>query len=287
MADRHYFIHEDAPALVRDIIDYCKKWGLWRDNCICAGGKCYCHPLPEPGSDRSGGLLAGYDDVWEEDIPDSKRERLFSVPIYISGTGRYEFRCFCSQERLLDMAFEGPLYDLLYLHKYRAALTDLSSEARAEICRLLLEKDSAIRCEIDWIHWDIKEEAMSDARDFMERREGWDPAEFDSYEEYLELVGFEDPFYGADNSPARRQEFASRDEMTETLERSMLLREDTLYQVFLQKKLDDYADDLIITDYGELEERIYRGFTDIFDRYGLRYDFCSSTMLTAYRLGEE
>ena len=128
---------------------------------------------------------------------------------------------------------------------------------------------------------------MSDARDFMERREGWDPAEFDSYEEYQELVGFEDPFYGADNSPARQQEFASRDEMTETLERSVLLREDTLYQVFLQKKLDDYADDLIITDYEELEERINRGFTDIFDRYGLRYDFCSSTMLTAYRLGEE
>lgn len=282
----HVFTPEDIPAMVRELIDYCKKWGLWRDASVCAGGKRYSHYTPEPGPAHydTGGLLEGYDDVWVENLPDEDREWLLSSPIYDLHTGRYEFVSFCNPEQLLDMTFEGPLYDLVRQTWYRTEFDELSPEGREEVMKLLFDRSSKVRCEVTDLGLDVREEAMSDAKSFMKRLEGWDPMEFDSYEEYLELADFEDPFYGEDDRPlARWRDFTSREEMQEALEMSGIAREEALFKAFLKKELSYYADGLTIIDCGALEARVYDGFLNIFKRYGLRYNLCTGTTLTAYR----
>ena len=154
--------------------------------------------------------------MWADELSDEERERLFRVPIYKPGTGGYEFVSICNPEPLLDMTFEGPLYDLLHQTRYRTELDELSPEGQEEIVRLLTDRSSHIRCEIAGLGLDIRDEATSDA------------------ESLIEL-------------------------------------------------LDHYGDIVTITDYGELEARIYEGFSGIFARYGLRYEMCSGTTLTAYR----
>ncbi len=273
----HVFTPEDIPAIVRELIDYCKKWGLWRDASVVAGGMRYSYYTPKLGPEfyGPGGLLEGCDDVWANELSDVERERLFSAPIYDPNTGGYEFVCLCSPEPLLDMTFEGPLYDLLHQTRYSTELAEMSPEGLEEVMKLLLDRSSQVRCEAG-LTPDIGEEAMSDAKRLMKRLEGWDPEEFDTCEDYLEFTELEDPVCVG--------ELPLRAELREALELSGDAREDALYKAFMMKKLcDRYFDGPTIVDYGKLEARVYEGFTDIFDRYGLRYEMCSGTTLTAYR----
>ena len=80
-------------------------------------------------------------------------------------------------------------------------------------------------------------------------------------------------------------EAAGLTELREALELYGDAREDALYKAFMMKKLcDRYFDGLTVVDYGKLEARVYEGFSGIFARYGLRYELCSGTTLTAYRI---
>lgn len=272
----HVFTPEDIPAMVRELIDYCKKWGLWRDASVCAGGRRYSH-IYEPGQALSGTgwPMEGYDDVWVEDLPDEDREWLLSSPIYDSHTGSYEFVSFCNPERLLDMTYEGPLYDLVRQTWYRVEFDELSPEGREEIMKLLLDRNSKVRCEA--LDTEIREEAMSAVKGLMKRLEGWDPEEFDTCEDYLEFMEQEDPICVGELPP--------RAVLKEALELSGDAREDALFKEFVKTKMsENYVYGLTIVDFGELEARVYEGFTDIFKRYGLTYELSTGTTLTAYRL---
>ena len=131
----HFFTPEDIPAMARELIDYCKKWGLWRDTSVCAGGMRYSYYTPKLGPEfyGPGWLLEGYDDVWANELSDVERERLFKTPIYDPNTGGYEFVCLCNPEPLLDMTFEGPLYDLLHQTRYSTELAEMSPEGLEEV----------------------------------------------------------------------------------------------------------------------------------------------------------
>lgn len=273
----HVFTPEDIPAMVRELIDYCKKWGLWRDTSVCAGGKRYSYYTPKlgPANYGPGGLLEGYDDVWVGELSIEGRERLFSSPIYDPDTGSHEFVSFCNPEQLLDMTFEGPLYDLLHQTWYRTELDELSPEGREEVMKLLLDRSSQVRCEA--LDTEIREEAMSAVKGLMKRLEGWDPEEFDTCEDYLEFMEQEDPLCLGELPP--------RAVLNEALELSGDAREDALFKEFVKTKLsENYLYGLTIIDCGELEARVYKGFTDIFKRYGLDYDLSTGTTLTAYRI---
>ncbi len=274
----HVFTPEDIPALVRELIDYCKKWGLWRDASVCAGGRRYSHFTPEPGPahDGPGGLLEGYDDVWVEELSGEERERLFRAPIYRRDTGGYEFVCLCNPEQLLDMTYEGPLYDLVRQTWYRVEFDELSPEGQAEVMKLLLDRSSQVRCEAG-LTPDIREEAISETKRLMKQLEGWDSEEFDTCEDYLEFTEPEDPLCVGELPP--------RAVLQEALELSGDAREDVLFKAFMEKKLiENFLGGLTIVDCGELESRVYKGFTDIFKRYGLDYDLSTGTTLTAYRI---
>ena len=110
----------NMEKLAYDIINFCKKWGMWRDVQIFTGGKCYsaCEDSPDKIKAR------------EEKNPGE-----YTKEIIERVNGELVYKDFSNPEKILDMTFEGPLYLLLRHHEYSVEMEDLSDEARMYILR--------------------------------------------------------------------------------------------------------------------------------------------------------
>lgn len=175
-------------------------------------------------------------------------------------------------ERLLDMTFEGPLSLLLRHHEYEVRIADVSDEVR----HIIVPETEECR-----------DETAELLEEFLEGKHSWDPAEFDSYEEWLELNQYCDLDINdkENDSDGEETEFSSSEEYEDFLMRHAVERE----LVIRDYVVDDIDDDPDLTgsetffDDGRIAGMVHVEFIDLLEKYGLWYELCNSWSLTTYR----
>lgn len=262
MEIRHIFNKEtDSEKLAMDIVKFLKKWGMWQDVQIFTGGKCY--------KDENGEL-----EMRNEVHP----ETYLTGSIGIGCDGEIMWKEYSNPERLLDMTFEGPFYRLLQYGEYNVNLKNVSEEVK----KMLVHEDDGYQFEIIC----LVDEFMGD--EFMEADESWDPVEYDSYEEWLELNNYDDMsdlFLNAGDIKNIPSDFTSRKEYE-----NFLIKVSAAYE----KKAWDYFEKNIYEQMNEEDSSFYGGgkivgyiheeFNDLLEKYGLRYEPGFSWSLTTYRI---
>lgn len=245
----------DSEKVAMDIVRFLKKWGLWKDVRIFTGGKCY-----------SDGVNAELQ-IKDEKCPEK----------YTSGfsetwncTGEPEYIDFSNPERLLDMTFEGPLSLLLRHREYEVCIGEVSEEVR----HILLPRTNEYQDEVA--------ELMDE---YLEGKIGWDPAEYDSYEEWLELNQYcdMDEFYA--ESYNSEIELSSREEYEVYLLLNATVREERINAYFEDYLCNnsDHTHEMFF-DAGTIADRIINEFDELLESYGLWYDLGFSWSLTTYRI---
>lgn len=250
MDDRHIFNKEtDSEMLAMDIVTFLRKWGMWQDVQIFTGGKCY--------TDNHGELV-----VRNEEHPE---EYLAGISHY-GCDGNIVWEDFSNPERFLDMTFEGAFSLLLRHHEYEVKIEDVADEVRHII---LLETSEFV-------------ELMED---YLEGEYSWDPAEFDSYEEWLELTQYcdMDLFINKKNAlDGKEIEFSSREEYEDFLMRHAVERELEISE-YLAEWHTEWVPK-VFYDRDRIAIMIIEEFNDLLERYGLWYNLCFSWSLTTYRI---
>ena len=257
MGDRHIFNKDtDSEMLAMDIVAFLQKWGMWQDVQIFAGGKCY--------TDDDGELV-----IRDETHPEK----------YLEGISNYDcngntvWKDLSNPERFLDMTFEGPLSLLLRHHEYEVKIGDVSDEVR----RIIVPKTN--KC---------IEDAVDLATEYLEGKYSWDPAEFDSFEEWLELNQYCDMDlfdYKQNYLDGREIEFSSKEEYEDFLMRQAVEIEDVVYEHFEDGICDEAEwDSEIFYDNNRIASMIIEEFDNLLKKYGLWYDLCFSWSLTTYRV---
>lgn len=234
MKDIEILENETSERLVRDMISFCKKWGLWQAVTIYIGGKYYTDATDESHWEGIRGVK-----VMNEPHPKS----------------------------CLYMTFDGPLSQLLRHMEYEVKIEKLSEDAKKFIC----QNDN-----------EIQMEAYLKAADYLESPQGLDPADFDSYEEYLELSKDIGPDVDRNVLKATAKDYVSKEDYYYALEETVSFKEAELVEWFSDAHDMGEYDDMYFDD-GNIAEYIISEFDHIFDRYGLWYELENAWSLTAYR----
>lgn len=257
MDRKHFFSKEsDSEKLAMDIVDFLKKWGMWQDVQIFTGGKCY--------TDENGELRIRND---------AHPEKYAEEPSGRDCSCNSVWKDYSNPERLLDMTFEGPLCLLLRHHEYEVKIEDVSEEVKHIIVPEINE------CQ------DEVEELMTE---YLEGKLSWDPAEYDSYEEWLELNQYcdMDLFMPKEHAANGREiEFSSREEYEDFLMRHAVEREIMIAEYF-EDEICDSAEwnSEVFFDDGKIASMIIEEFNNLLEKYGLSYDLCFSWSMTTYRI---
>lgn len=258
--------------IVNDIIEYCKDWGLWKDVCIYANGKCYTDSVYDSDTSRYTQISS---DVYvrDENDPDKFLTGLTDTGTYDEPSS--EYRNYSNPEHLLDMTYEGPLYMLIRHGQLEVDVKDLSSKAKAYIGIT----DTNIENEITW-------RSEEKAYEYIESNSGWDPVKYDSYSEYLSLenqIDYDEKIFN--NS---KREFSSRDEYQDFLSKAIASKEATLTEYFTDEAEDEVLEEYVeyestYFDEGDVASHVFNGFMKIFEKYGLWAEPGFAWSLTAYR----
>jgi hypothetical protein len=261
------FTSELAQDLADDIIKFCKKWGMWKDTAVYTGGKCYTDiDAKESDTFRGNTFVA----VSNEPNP----ERCTSG--WVDDGDENVRMSFSNPEHLLDMTFEGPLYGLLVNGEYEVKVCDLSGETKKYIAGV---EGGSVADEIEGKVWE-----KTDA--YIDENQGWDPAEFDSYEEYLELNQYCEPYYDAAIFENQPTDFATRDEYLQMLVNALAIKETAVEEYYRDEAWEcdkDIWDMSMLYDDGAIAEHIIAEFNQLLEKYGLWYELGFSWCLTAYR----
>lgn len=186
-----------------------------------------------------------------------------------------EYIDYSNPERLLDMTFEGALYLLFNELEYSITIGNLSEEGKNII---VPEMDRAV------------EDVYECMEEFIENQ--WDPMEDDSYEEWLERTQYEycDLVDDLTEDIQKVRTISTREEYEYFLNIKSLAREEKLLEYFEDDvcnniNYDDEAFHSYITSNGhEIADRVWREFDELFERYGLWYEFGNYWNLSAYRV---
>lgn len=255
----HVFSKEtDSAKIAMEIFSFLKKWGLWEDVQIYTGGKCY-------GADGNGELQ-----IKDEDCPGKYTTGITGIR---DCNGDLEDADYSNPERLLDMTFEGPLYQLLNYGEYEVCIDDTSEEVR----RIIIEETSDFQDEVD---------ELMEA--YLERESSWDPVEYDSYEEWLEIYQYYDMDEFSAESEGRdcnRIQFSSREEYEDFILRTATVREEKIREYFKNYIFNsgDYRYETFFFN-GKVPDQIINEFDDLLAEYGLWYELGFKWSLTTYRI---
>jgi hypothetical protein len=191
--------------------------------------------------------------------------------------GENECKSFCNPEHLLDMTFEEPLYLLLQHGEYEVEVSDLSDEAKKYITG----------AEGGSVAEKISDKILEETCTYIEDNQGWDPAEFDSYEEYLEFNQFCEPDYDEAVFNNKPRDFATRDEYQGFLEKALVSKVTAVEEYYGEEAWEcdeDIWDMDMFYDDGAIADHIIAEFNAILEKYGLWYELGFSWCLTAYRI---
>ena len=246
----------DSEKLAMDIVEFLKKWGMWQDVQIFTGGKCY--------KDNNGEL-----EIRNEDHP----EKFLTGFAGRGCDGKIIYEEYSNPERLLDMTFEGSFYSLLQYDEYNVDLKNVSEEVKK---MLVHEADSyqfEIICLVD---------------EFMEGNEFWDPVEYDSCEEWLELNDYDDMsdlILSADDIKNIPSDFTSRNEYEDFWIKMIAAYEQKGWNYFEKNIYEQMnEEDSHFYGGGKIVGCILEEFDDLLKKYSLWYEPGFSWSLTTYRV---
>jgi hypothetical protein len=249
----------DSEKLAMDIVEFLRKWGMWIDVQFFTGGKCY--------SDDKGELK-----IKNENHPEKFTKGLSGRDC----NGDSTWEDLSNPERLLDMTFEGPLSLLLRHHEYEVCIEDVSDEVKHIIVPEAYE---------------MSDEAFDLMCDYLEGKKGWDPAEYDSYEEWLELNEYcdMDEFYVNNRAEyTDRIDFSSREEYKDFLMRKASERQAGILEYFDDEICEStdskHFDKETFFDNGKIVDMILAEFNKLLEKYGLWYEQGFAWSLTTYRI---
>ncbi|MGN0482005.1 MAG: hypothetical protein ACI4HI_00475 [Lachnospiraceae bacterium] len=274
----------DFENLAHDVIHFCQEWGMWDGISIYTGGKRYSYSKQRQ-------KVLGLEHVKVRCCTDKQIDRATS---YYSGedcNGNLIYKSYANPEHLFEMNYDGVLYDLLVYGEYEVELADLSDRAIKKMMQSSIYNFCYGLQTSSGGYFDLEEEMYTYVEDFMERRAGWDPMEFDSYEDYVALTG-DDWEYKEwqeeylDDQERTIEEFSTQEEYLDYLERTIREREEEV-----EKSRDWYWDfrgeirenHFYLTEFSDVVSDIKAEFRQIFERYGLWYEIGCSWGLTAYR----
>lgn len=255
--------------LVYEIVLFCQKWRLWQDVSIFTNGKKFCDTKCENKKYKD----LRFVDVSECENPEQYTKGLLSF-YTLNGEKINKWKCFDNPEHLLEMIFEGPLYEVINYDTY----TVPADEWPEEIKKIYLPSDFLIENN-DEVEIFFNQESNT------ETRIGYDPAEYDSYEEYQELTEYTGPDYDKYTQKLQKTtDFATREEYEDYIEQMVTAKEYAIDELYGNDD-SEYNEDYYITDEirAEIASMIFNELNDIFDKAGLYFDLCFEYSLTAYK----
>lgn len=279
--------------LVCDVIRFLQKWGLWQDVSILVNGKRYFDDMAAP-----------IDTVFPN-LEHVRVEMCEDVEEYTRGLTGYrdcegdwktKWISFANPQHIFDMVYEGPLSVLLYQREYETKRSAVSDEAWEEIFRKtdLLDRYLQENCEVcspeellalmtsgeitDLKDMTVLEEIITMGEVCASKTCAWDPLVFDTWEEYREVMGWEDS-----GSLPRYQSFDTYEEYQKFLDKEWTT-EDVMpvWEKFLDKVKTEVRTEKELLYCPEMTGRIISEFDRIFERYGLWYDLGFSWSLSCY-----
>ncbi len=271
---------EKCDALAKEVILFLRKWGLWSGVSIYTNGNRYVY--------KKGAVYKGIQDV--EFIKNIDPEGYLEGITGYDEEGSCIWKSFSNPEHIFDMTYEGPLQLLLGEFEYEVRKKDISAEAWAYI----FERAESVQEEFENFLEEkygctdeegLLEQKVSDLTDNTEYSL-WDPLEFDTWEEYKELTG------GDTGNPVPVYEnYDTYEEYKKALEEAENLKpEDVkdLWEKMVQEARKEYISDCGWNDselinIPELVSHLRAEMIELFEKYGLWYDFCFSWSLTCYR----
>ena len=204
-----------------------------------------------------------------------------------TGSGKISRSSCANPEHIFDMTYEGPLLMLLAYDEYVPDRKKLSEECR----KYILEYTDLIEEYIYDNYEVLSPEGLAQQlwEDIFDDPElcYWDPLEFDTWEEYLELCCGDE----GENNKVYLQ-FDTYEEYREARDGGIdrFVSEHAKEIQIAWERMTEEARTAIKKEEGELpyeiRDHVYEEFARIFERYGLYFDYCFRWSLTSYRIGD-
>ena len=268
--------------LTEDMIRFLQKWGLWRDVGILTMGNGYFYSEDDEKSFRG---LKHVEVVMGVD-PERRMEGLTGWEC----DGTAVWKSLANPEHIFDMTFEGALHTLLNYDSYETRKSDIGGEGWEE----LFEKTDILE-EFLYEKYDCADVSEFRQQLYEEKFENpdyseWDPLVFDTWKEYQEFIGYEEP--GLSENYKRFDTYEKYLEEKRLADSNAMEEIEPIWeQMVADAKLafmrDCGADGQKIIALNELYGGIKEEFDALFEGYGLWYDQCFSWSLTCYRLEAE
>ena len=276
--------YSKTRALVSELISFLQKWGLWSDTTVLANGNRYSYSAERTCSYGGLNYVEFEENVKPEDYTSGITEER-------DHDGNPVWRSFSNPEHILDMVYEGPLYMLLAHDTYETGKSEISEEAWEYIFdhsdrldEFLYEKYECHDAS------DLLTKILEDKFDNPDYTV-WDPLVFDTWEEYQEFVNGEAYENDEEILTPAYQRYGTYEEYLADMERSEDLSIEDIEPAWEQMVLDakkEFIRECALDEAGiisipEIAGDIKTEFDNIFDRYGLWYDFGFSWSLTCYK----
>lgn len=273
-----------TQSLVSDLIRFLQKWGLWEDTTILANGNRYSYSSERTCCYGSLNYVEFEENVNPEDYTRGITEERDCL-------GNPVWRSFSNPEHILDMVYEGPLYMLLSYGTYETRKSEISEEGWDYIFRSTDILDDYLYEKYEcYDASDLLAKILEDKLDNPDYTV-WDPLVFDTWEEYQEFVNGEAYETGEEKLTPAYQRYGTYEEYLAEMEISESLSIEDIKTVWEQMVSDAKTEFIRGSDMDEsgsisipeIAGEIKTEFDNIFDRYGLWYDFGFSWSLTCYR----
>jgi hypothetical protein len=137
--------------------------------------------------------------------------------------------------------------------------------------------------------YEMSDEAFEIMCDYLDGKNGWDPAEYDSYEEWLELNNYCDmDEFNVNNRDGAKIDFSSREEYEDFLLCTASERQFRILEYFDDEYCEctyyeDFDEETFFND-GKIADMILEEFNKLLEKYGLWYEPGFAWSLTTYRI---
>ena len=269
----------DLEQLTEDMIRFLQTWGLWEDTVILTKGNKYAYT--KDGNETFRNLR--HVKVMEGIDPEKMMKGCTEED---DCQGRPIWRSYANPEHVFDMVFEGPLCALLGYEVYEPVKADIGEEA----WNTIFQNDTDNSIMRDFLH---KKYGCADAEEYLEKIQKeeldyseWDPLEFDTWDEYLEFIGYQEP--GESENIKRFRTYAEYEDYCELYCQTGVSDVEPIWELMVEDARKEFIKDF---KRNERERICIPGMTSIvlhklrnlLEGYGLYYNTCFTWSATCFR----
>ena len=271
-----------------EMIRFLQKWGLWQGVSIFANGNRYSY-----SSKKEPNYCGISNVIFESDV--DPEEAMKGITGQRDKDGEYIWKSFANPKHIFDMIYEGPLSLLVCYGEYEPYPYEISPEGwdyifdHTDLLKdYLLDKFGASDLQEFYDHAKCMSFAEYSEKDREEcMYSGWDPLVFDTWEEYLSFNGLTEE-EGRDEEKLKPlnelyDTYTHYTEENENFENMDMEEMKPIWEKMVENSKKEFKKDCGAIYLPEIAAHIKDEFSDIFERYGLWYDFGFSWSLTCYR----